>query len=194
MYKRQVQTDGTLFYYGLNDHGQGLGESNGERYGLPSRRGTIALEAKAVQAGCGVGYCAAVDENGSLWMWGCGEKGQLGNGQLEDAAAPVKVMDGVAQIACGFSHTAALKTDGTVWCWGGGGEGQIGPNAFGQADYFCPLPLQMDLQPPASAVETTLYTGQVLRVDGADKEHWFYAVPESEAGFGKSYFYPTLAI
>ncbi|WP_418973090.1 RCC1 domain-containing protein [Allofournierella sp.] len=189
-----VQTDGTLFYYGLNDHGQGLGESNGERYGLPSRRGTIALEAKAVQAGCGVGYCAAVDENGALWMWGCGEKGQLGNGQLEDAAAPVKVMDGVAQVACGFSHTVALKTDGTVWCWGGGGEGQIGPNAFGQADYFCPLPLQMDLQPPASAVETTLYTGQVLRVDGTDKEHWFYAVPESEAGFGKSYFYPTLGM
>ena len=63
-----VQTDGTLFYYGLNDRGQGAGESNGEQYGLPSRRGTISLDAKAVQAGCGLGFCAAVDENGVLWL------------------------------------------------------------------------------------------------------------------------------
>lgn len=187
-----VQTDGTLFYYGLNDRGQGAGESNGEQYGLPSRRGTISLDAKAVQAGCGLGFCAAVDENGVLWMWGGGGQGQLGNGELADADAPVRVLDGVAQIACGFSHTVTLKTDGTVWCWGVGGDGQIGPNALGGRDYFCPVPLQMDLEPPARAVETTLHTGYTLQVDGVDKEHWFYAVPETEAGAGKSYYYPTL--
>lgn len=90
-----------------------------------------AAETAGLEAACvslDFGTSAVIDANGSLWMWGWNNYGQLGNGTTTDAHAPVKVMDNVSQVVTGGSSTAALKTDGTLWKWGVG-------NSFGDRNY-----------------------------------------------------------
>lgn len=91
---------------------------------------------------CGSEHTAAVDENGTLWMWGSNYRGQLGNGGGGNATAglgsayqtvPVKVLDNVAAVSCGEYHTAAIKTDGTLWMWGRNGSGELGNGGGGNA-------------------------------------------------------------
>lgn len=68
---------------------------------------------------------AAIKDDGSLWMWGDNEYGQLGDGTTEDRAEPVKIMDGVTSIVTGYDYTMAIKTDGSLWAWGNNKDGQL---------------------------------------------------------------------
>lgn len=77
-----------------------------------------------------VSYCGAtaavVKTDGSLWMWGGNQYGQLGTGDTTARKAPVKVMDGVSTVSVCHTHTAAIKTDGSLWMWGDNSCGQLG--------------------------------------------------------------------
>lgn len=65
------------------------------------------------------GHIGLVDTNGSLWMCGSNEYGQLGNGTTNDSPSTfIKIMDGVRSVSCGENITAAIKTDGSLWMWG----------------------------------------------------------------------------
>lgn len=86
---------------------------------------------------------AVIKEDGSLWMWGRNDYGQLGNGASKNKYSiisseecsyfPVKVMDHVVAFDCGRYNTIALKTDGTVWAWGYNRYGQVGNGGVGDA-------------------------------------------------------------
>ncbi len=89
----------------------------------------------------GFSNTAAIDSNGSLWIWGSNEVGQLGNGfvgnerykddyhgELYYQTVPQKILDNVISVdtgewtsgsVMGFNVTnAAIKSDGTLWAWG----------------------------------------------------------------------------
>lgn len=72
-------------------------------------------------------HSCAVAAGGSVWCWGEGGSGQLGNDDVEDhpAAVPAKDVSGALQVAAGRSHTCALFPV-EVKCWGLGGAGQLG--------------------------------------------------------------------
>lgn len=77
---------------------------------------------------CGNKHTAAVQADGTLWIWGTNDSGQLGDGTRTDRLKPVKVQ-GISEIAgvvCGREHTVALKQGGTVFSWGANGSGQLG--------------------------------------------------------------------
>ncbi len=62
---------------------------------------------------------AFIKSDGSLWVYGDNDCGQLGDGStVSYSSYPVKVMDDVAEVSVGFSNIAAVKTDGSVWMWG----------------------------------------------------------------------------
>lgn len=69
--------------------------------------------------GNGRTYSAALRADGSLWMWGCNEYGDLGTGTNVDSAFPVKVIGSlnVQRIGTGHSSTVVL-TNGEVSGWG----------------------------------------------------------------------------
>src|SRR4051794_15494663 len=71
-----------------------------------------------VAAGSQNGYALKTD--GTVWAWGAGSDGQLGNGGQAASRTPVKVSNLTAVKAIAGEDTAglALKTDGTVWRWG----------------------------------------------------------------------------
>ena len=91
----------------------------------------------AIEAG-GNHTCALTDK-GTVWCWGDGKYGQLGNNLDEDANVPVQVLwnpggagqpegplDNISGIALGASFGCALDTDQEIVCWGLGDNGQMG--------------------------------------------------------------------
>jgi len=79
----------------------------------------------------------AVKSDGSVWAWGSGWAGQLGNGTWSESDTPVQVpgLNGVVQIATGDNHVVVLKSDGTVWSWGRNDHGQLGDATTVSRDY-----------------------------------------------------------
>ena len=67
----------------------------------------------------GNGHAAALKKDGSLWIWGKNDMGQLGDGYTrESTAIPSKVLDDVKMVSLGDNYSAALKKDGSLWMWG----------------------------------------------------------------------------
>jgi alpha-tubulin suppressor-like RCC1 family protein len=70
--------------------------------------------------------------NNSIWSWGCGGNGRLGDNTTVDKSSPVSVIGGFTdwcQLALGEKHGAALRTNGTIWAWGYNNCGQLGDNS-----------------------------------------------------------------
>ena len=79
-----------------------------------------------IQATAGVGHYAALKEDGSLWMWGKNDCGQLGDGTYTDRQLPEKIMEHVTQISLGARHSAAVDEKHQLWMWGDNTLGQLG--------------------------------------------------------------------
>jgi alpha-tubulin suppressor-like RCC1 family protein len=77
---------------------------------------------------------AAIKTNGTLWLWGDGNSGQLGNGVAARQSSPVQTVSGGTNwkqvSAGGHSFTTAIKTDGTLWTWGDNSLAQLGDNTL----------------------------------------------------------------
>lgn len=76
----------------------------------------------------GAFHSLALSNDGTVWAWGEGERGQLGNGTSTSSLTPVLVpnLTGITTIAAASLHSLAIRNDGTVWAWGRNAEGQLG--------------------------------------------------------------------
>lgn len=123
-----IKPDGSLWAWGRNDYGQ-VGNNGGADSvgpsGTPYQSAPVKVLDNVVSVSCGNYHTAAIQGDGSLWVWGSNEYGQVGNSGgnasnngMPVQTTPVKVLDNVATVACGGDSTAAIKTDGTLWMWG----------------------------------------------------------------------------
>ena len=106
-----------------------LGVNDGTNRSIPVT--TFAGGTNWKQISCGDSHTAAVKTDGTLWTWGAGSSGQLGDNTATPKSTPVTTFLGGTnwkQVACGANHNAAIKTDGTLWTWGFNSAGQIGDN------------------------------------------------------------------
>ncbi|GLV32783.1 uncharacterized protein CBL_00510 [Carabus blaptoides fortunei] len=69
-------------------------------------------------------------EDGCVYSFGCGSRGQLGHGDVEkrDEPAIIDALCGIEiiKIACGFWHSVALSRQGDLYMWGSNSNGQLG--------------------------------------------------------------------
>jgi len=124
-----IKEDGTLWVWGKNNLGQ-LGDETIINKSSPIQ--TVAGGTDWAQVAGGINFAGAVKTDGTLWMWGWGGSGQLGDGTTVRKSSPVQTIAGGTdweQVACGYDHSAAIKTDGTLWMWGLNGLGQLGDNS-----------------------------------------------------------------
>jgi alpha-tubulin suppressor-like RCC1 family protein len=118
--------EGTLFVWGLATSAQ-LGNNSATSASTPVTTSTGGSNWKQVSAR--TSHTAAIKTDGTLWTWGGGTNGQLGNAAITNISTPVTTFAGGTnwkQVSTGNQHTAAIKTDGTLWTWGGGGAGRLG--------------------------------------------------------------------
>ena len=123
-----VTKDGDLYMWGYNGEGQ-LGVSTNENTNAPVlvNNSTTTLPAKSIKSvALGDWHSAAITKDGSLYMWGSNDYGQLGDGTTTDRYTPVKIMDNVASVSLGGSHSAAVTKDGSLYMWGSNFRGQLG--------------------------------------------------------------------
>lgn len=116
---------GAVHCWGFNDRGQ-LGDGSQIDKSVPSTAVPLGEPATGVVAG-GQHSCAILADQ-SVWCWGYGMFGQLGNGANLDSATPVQVQ-GVStaqELALGTAHSCARLSDGSVSCWGQNFFGQLG--------------------------------------------------------------------
>jgi alpha-tubulin suppressor-like RCC1 family protein len=127
-----VKTDGTLWTWGSNSYGQIGNNTSGANRSTPVT--TFAGETNWKQVACGYQHNAAIKTDGTLWIWGRNNFGQLGDNTTTNRLTPVTTFAGGTnwkQVACG-NHTAAIKTDGTLWTWGRNNFGQLADNTSTQ--------------------------------------------------------------
>jgi len=120
------KSDGTLWCWGRNSSGR-LGNGTMTDSLRPvevTGLGNAVVDVQASNA-----HTCARKTDGTLWCWGGGGSGQVGDGSLGDEPSPVQVIvlgANVVEVATGGAHTCARKGDGTLWCWGLNSTGQVG--------------------------------------------------------------------
>lgn len=90
---------------------------------IKASSGSYLNDVKAI--GAGEYHSVALLNDGTVWAWGYGGFGALGNGSTADSDYPVQVIDSAGQPLTGIADIQgnrlggmALKGDGTVWAWG----------------------------------------------------------------------------
>tara|TARA_R110000765_G_scaffold10976_3_gene33586 strand:+ start:303 stop:1448 length:1146 start_codon:yes stop_codon:yes gene_type:complete len=123
-----LKTDGTLWAWGRNGGGQ-LPFNDTINRSSPVQVGSLTDWAQLSSAP-GNSVHAAVKTDGTLWVWGVGTSGALGQNNTITYSSPVQVgsLTNWAQVSSGTSNLAAVKTDGTLWTWGATTLGKGGHN------------------------------------------------------------------
>ena len=124
--------DGTLFAWGVNEFGQlGLGHNNHQN--TPQRINPSHFQGKTIRSiHVGDNYTFALCADGSLFVWGVNEFGQLGLGHRQNQNTPQLIDSNhfqskiIQSIHTGWYHTLVQCTDGTLFAWGRNDGGQLG--------------------------------------------------------------------
>lgn len=132
---------GTVITWGWGEYGQ-LGDGEPWSASRIARRPVDVIGLTDVVAIAGGGYSGyALKSDGTVWAWGNGSIGQLGDGTNEDRSTPVQVagLSDVVQVAAGHDTAYALRSDGTVWAWGNGQQGQLGDGGLTSSNVPVPV-------------------------------------------------------
>ena len=122
-----IKTDGTLWTWGTNSTGI-LGDGTVTSRSSPVQ--TIAGDTTWKEVNNGGTNNIAIKTDGTLWVWGWNDQGQLNDGTLIHRSSPVQTVAGGTNwkkaVIGNKRYVMALKTDGTLWTWGQNDFGQLG--------------------------------------------------------------------
>lgn len=114
-----LKNDGSVWTWGTNWQGQlGTGAAANASSSAPVQVKNLTNVKDIKTKGL---HSLVMKQDGTIWVWGYNEYGQLGTGDNKDSYVPVQVQNltGTAVMcAAGMFHTVLLKGDGTVWAWG----------------------------------------------------------------------------
>src|ERR1035437_9231306 len=136
-----VKSDGSVYATGDNYYGQ-IGNNSTATVTTPVQ--IFAPGSGIIQVIPQAGYATvfALKRNGTVYSWGKGDNGVLGNGSTAEIHVPMQIPSfgagsGITKISAGYWTGYALKNDGTVYSWGYGGRGALGNGTL--VDSFTPV-------------------------------------------------------
>jgi len=96
-----------------------------------SAASAITLSSNSVQmVSAGGSHTLMIRHGGTLWAWGAGQYGRLGDGDTSNHNVAVPTQIGTVSnwvyVAAGGLHSAAIDANGDLWTWGAAGQGQLG--------------------------------------------------------------------
>lgn len=180
-----LATDGTLWSWGANDHGQ-LGDGSTERKLSPVRVTGLG-EVTIIAVAGGATHSVALDQTGRAWAWGSNSHGQLGDGTTGSRSTPGEVSGAAtfSSVAAGDSFSLALDDGGAAWGWGANNVGQVGNGDGGFGIVSSPAPVDSDVQ-----YSTVLAGGthDLAVTSGGDIHAWGLNL-HGQLGFDTDMFY-----
>jgi len=123
-----IKTDGSLWSWGDNIYGSlGQNIASTVKRSSPVQIGT-STDWKEISTNQ-YAVCA-LKTNGTLWVWGLNDFGQLGLNNTTLISSPVQLggLTNWYKVSCSTYGVLAIKTDGTLWGWGGAAAGMLGTN------------------------------------------------------------------
>lgn len=142
-----LTSEGTVYSWGYGTDGR-LGNGDTVHSSTPVQVvgvGGVDVLTEIVEVSAGRGFALALANDGSVYAWGYGADGRLGNGSTASSSTPVQVLgvggvgalSDIVQVAAGYYSSYALASDGTVYAWGFGLNGRLGNG--GTADSSIPV-------------------------------------------------------
>lgn len=155
-----LRTDGTVWAFGEDTYGE-LGNGPGNVESTVPVQVAALTGVTAIAAASAGGYALRAD--GTVWSWGYGIDGELGNSTITNSPSPVQVsgLSGITGIGAGYTNGFAIAAGGTVWAWGYGGSGELGNGAKNSST----TPVQVSGLSGVTAVTGGVSTGFALRAD-----------------------------
>ena len=194
-----LRTDGKVMAWGLNHDGQ-LGNGTRDNGWTPAEvtglDHVVGIAAGVAGFG-GNSFSGAVRDDGTVWLWGSGVAGVMGNG-LENPSpddpggrillpVQVKGLTNVKTLSLGFGHAAVLLRDGTLRMWGHNGFGQLGQ---GTRNEYYPRPMPVKGITGVSAIYMDNMRSFAVRTDGS---LWLWGFATAQQGtLGTNLRVPTL--
>tara|TARA_B100000427_G_C15457332_1_gene572464 strand:+ start:43 stop:1281 length:1239 start_codon:yes stop_codon:yes gene_type:complete len=138
-----IKTDGTLWAWGVNNDGQ-LGVNNKIYYSSPVQVGSGTDWATLHKNSDMTRNVMAVKTDGSLWMSGGNNYGQLGQNSRTEYSSPVQIpgtwSTTIQPVGVNYGRRAmAVKADNTLWAWGHNVYGVLGQNQSGPVSISSPV-------------------------------------------------------
>lgn len=134
-----LNDSGAVYAWGSQGFFGSLGDGTVTHPGAGYMTQTSISNVAKVFAGRGGG--GAIKTDGTLWLWGRGDRGQLGQGDAIHRSTPVQVGSDTDWVtgSVGGLFCAFIKDDDTMWMWGQGNNGQQGNG--GTANVSSPVQL-----------------------------------------------------
>ena len=132
-----IDVDGNLWAWGRNDYGQ-LGDGttiDRDQNDKVKIMDGVRFLGDVLPIAMGQYHTMLVKPDGSLWVWGRNDFGQLGDGTTIDRHSPVKIMDDAQTVFrdsvtnnryAGDYNSVVIRKDGSLWAWGRNDNGQLG--------------------------------------------------------------------
>lgn len=129
-----LDTEGALFCWGDNSHGQ-LGKETWHEFSFTPvavDMSDIIDNRKIVAVSTGYKHSCAVDEEGHAYCWGSNIENTFGTEYSTPGHMSQVYSEGVlkgkklSMISVGLFHTCAIDIEGKAYCWGDNCSGQIG--------------------------------------------------------------------
>jgi len=149
-----LNSSGSIYNWGDNSAGQLGNSTTTDKTNpiQPKKADAVTTLTNVIAIASGANFNLALDSNGSVWSWGAGGNGQLGNGvaaaqsylaQVKtDASTSLRgatLADPVVSLACGNSHAIAITASHTAWGWGDNSHYELGLSTTGDKLYAKPL-------------------------------------------------------
>ncbi|HEY7144930.1 MAG TPA: hypothetical protein VH637_11825 [Streptosporangiaceae bacterium] len=178
-----LDSAGTVWSWGNNTNGQ-LGNgttsqiegSNPTPVPVPGLHGIVQITA-------GDEFSMALRGDGSVWVWGRNNSGQLGDGTTVDRDSPEQLpaLTGlVSRLIAGEATSYAIRTDGTLLAWGDNSLGLLGKGTSGG---FATAPAQVPGLTGVTQVASAAFT--TLAVTGPSAAMWAWGSnTDGESGDG----------
>ena len=120
-----IRADGSLWAWGSRAHGKlGVGTTSGTQTSpINVQPGTTWASVSTF-----LNHSAGIMTDGSLWVWGVGLSGQIGDGATSSRSVPTNIKPGTTwkAVAVGNGYTTGIMEDGTLWAWGNNANGRTG--------------------------------------------------------------------
>jgi len=169
-----LKADGTVWAWGpgsTNQLGNNVLLASYSPLQVQVSGGAALTNVTAISAG--TNFSLARKSDGTLWAWGLGTSGQLGDGTTISKNYAVQVSGGLLtnvsnNISAGDTHALAVKADGTLWAWGNDASGQLGDGGYASRSTPYQVLSNANQASAGNGYSAMTTTGNTVKVWGMD--------------------------